>query len=113
MGRMAPFKRPRLARPWPPLRFVCRHVVGPMVGASDLAFRLLCRRHGADACYTEMLFSRRLVDDPTYRERKLRSCAADRPLIVQLQGNDPGELAAAATVVASHVACDALDLNLG
>ena len=53
------------------LPFACRLVAGPMVGASDLAFRLLCRRHGADAAYTEMLFSDRLATDGAYRARKL------------------------------------------
>ena len=37
-------------------------VAAPMVGASDLAFRLLCRRHGTQLCYTEMLHSDRIVD---------------------------------------------------
>ena len=110
-------KRPRaappLAVPRRLLGFSCRHVVGPMVGASDLAFRLLCRRHGADTCYTEMLFSSRLVDDPSYRARKLRTCAEDRPLIVQLQGSEPAQVGAAAALVEATCACDAIDLNLG
>ena len=93
--------------------FPCRHVVGPMVGASDLAFRLLCRRHGADACYTEMLFSERLISDPAYRARKLQSCATDRPLVVQIQGSSARSVAAAAAAIIANCACDAIDLNLG
>ena len=84
-----------------------------MVGASDLAFRLLCRRHGADTCYTEMLFSSRILSDEAYRKRKLISCPSDRPLVVQLQGNDPVETARAARLVEAECACDAIDLNLG
>ena len=110
-------KRPRaappLAVPRRRLGFDCHHVVGPMVGASDLAFRLLCRRHGADTCYTEMLFSARLLDDVSYRARKLRTGAEDRPLIVQLQGSDPAQVGAAAALVEATCACDAIDLNLG
>ena len=81
------------------LHFRCNLVVGPMVGASDLAFRRLCRRHGADTCYTEMLFSQRLIEDAAYRMRKLRTCAEDAPLVVQFCGNDPATLAAAARLV--------------
>ena len=98
------------------LPFACRHVVGPMVGASDLAFRMLCRRHGADVCYTEMIFSQRLCDDDEYRERKLRTTAKDRPLVVQLQGNDPTVVARAAALVEATISSEgglAIDLNLG
>ena len=125
-----------------PLPFSCRAVVAPMVGCSDLAWRLLCRRvcpaecdsglpgwvscnecrsprltcalpcrarrhllpclcrrHGADLCYTEMLFADRFVAEPEYRERKLRTCAEDAPLVVQFCGNEPATLAAAARLV--------------
>ena len=96
-----------------PITFACRYVAGPMVGASDLAFRLLCRRHGTDTCYTEMLFSDRLVSDEAYRMRKLQTCTADRPLVVQLQGNNPATVAAASALVERNCPCDAIDLNLG
>ena len=38
-----------------------------MVGASDLAFRLLCRKYGADLVYTEMLDSSQFASDEEYR----------------------------------------------
>ena len=82
-----------------------------MVGGSDLAFRLLCRRHGAELAYTEMLFAERLCADRGYRERKLQSCAEDRPLVVQLCACDPAALGEAAALVAGM--CDAVDINLG
>ena len=82
-----------------------------MVGCSDLAWRLLLRRHGADLCYTEMLYSERFVADLEYRARKLQTCADDAPLVVQFCGTDPETLAEAARLAAPH--CAAVDLNLG
>ena len=86
-----------------------------MVGCSDLAFRLLCRRHGADLCYTEMFFADRFVSDAAYRDAvfhsQLARDGADRPLVVQFGGNDAPTLVAAALLVQDW--CDAVDLNLG
>jgi len=98
----------------PHVPFRHSRVVAPMVGASDLAFRLLCRRHGADCAYTEMLDARRFVGEPEYASSLFWSQlggAADRPLVAQFCGNEPDELVAAARLVETHV--DAVDLNLG
>ena len=38
-----------------------QHILAPMVGGSELAFRLLCRRYGVDLAYTPMINSQRSV----------------------------------------------------
>jgi len=86
-------------------------VVAPMVGQSDLPFRLLCRKYGADVCYTEMIFSNLFAESEEYRNETLQTCAEDRPLIVQFCGNDPAILLKAA--IYAQPFCDAIDLNLG
>mmetsp|Transcript_15347 Transcript_15347/g.35334 ORF Transcript_15347/g.35334 Transcript_15347/m.35334 type:complete len:428 (-) Transcript_15347:1147-2430(-) len=86
-------------------------VLAPMVGGSELAFRLLARRHGAQLCYTPMIYSNRFVDDEAYRRAELRSCAADAPLVAHFCGNEPKTLLRAARLAEPHVA--AVDLNLG
>jgi tRNA-dihydrouridine synthase 1 len=88
-----------------------RYILAPMVGASELAFRLLCRRYGATLAYTPMINSDRFVADEAYRKQEFQTTPADRPLVAHFSANHPKTFLKAAKLVEGH--CDAIDLNLG
>lgn len=86
-------------------------VVAPMVGGSELAFRLLCRRYGAQVAYTPMMHASEFAEDADYRKTWLQCHESDRPLIAHFCANDPEHLARACELAAPRV--DGVDLNLG
>jgi len=87
-------------------------ILAPLAGYSDLAFRLLCREHGAGLCVSEMISCHGLVYQQQRTIRMLDSCPAERPISFQLFGADPvimGEAAASLTPFNP----DLIDINMG
>ncbi|ODQ47247.1 hypothetical protein PICMEDRAFT_15228 [Pichia membranifaciens NRRL Y-2026] len=92
-----------------------QRVVAPMVDGSELGWRLISRRYGAQLCYSPMLHSRLFSQDKKFRDQYLCEMDGDpeldRPLIIQFCANDPDILLEAAKHVVGK--CDAVDINFG
>ena len=86
--------------------------LGPMAGVTDLAFRTICARMGANITITEMVSSRALV----YKDKKSAALLKknDGSLCgAQIFGNDPAIMAEAAGLALEISGCDFLDINMG
>ncbi|MDA3876095.1 MAG: tRNA dihydrouridine synthase DusB [Halothiobacillus sp.] len=86
--------------------------LAPMAGVSDRPFRQLCRQMGAGLVVTEMMSAKpELMDTSKSRLRQI-DMTDPEPRAVQLLGNEPNDLAAAARFAVSQGA-QMIDLNLG
>ncbi|MDA8079585.1 MAG: tRNA dihydrouridine synthase DusB [Nitrospiraceae bacterium] len=85
-------------------------ILAPLSGISDLPFRLINRLFGCELAFTEMISASSLVHQSRTTGRMLATLPADRPLGIQLLGNDPDVLRKAVDIVASDE-FDLIDLN--
>ncbi|MDR1455345.1 MAG: tRNA dihydrouridine synthase DusB [Tannerella sp.] len=87
-------------------------MLAPMEDVTDITFRLMCKRFGADMVYTEFVSADALVRHVNRTREKLTVNEAERPVAIQLYGRE------AATVVEAARLCEAarpdvIDLNFG
>lgn len=83
-----------------------------MEDVTDPAFRMLCKRFGADRVYTEFVNADALVRDIASTTRKLTIHDAERPVAIQIYGRDPESMAEAARIVETAKP-DFIDINFG
>ena len=83
-----------------------------MEDVTDPAFRMLCKRFGADRVYTEFVNADALVRDVPSTMRKLRIRDEERPVAIQIYGRDAASMADAARIV-EQARPDILDINFG
>lgn len=86
--------------------------LAPMEDVTDPAFRLLCKRFGADRVYTEFVNADAIVRDVASTMRKLRINDAERPVAIQIYGREPESMADAARIV-EQAKPDIIDINFG
>lgn len=86
--------------------------LAPMEEVSDAPFRRLCKRHGADMVYTEFIASEALRRDVEKSKRKMEFDDCERPIGIQIFGNEEQAMVEAA-LVAQSANPDVIDINWG
>ncbi|MBQ8008978.1 MAG: tRNA dihydrouridine synthase DusB [Bacteroidaceae bacterium] len=86
--------------------------LAPMEDVTDPAFRLMCKRFGADMVYTEFVSSDALVRSVNSTMRKLNISDEERPVAIQIYGKNTDAMVEAARMV-EQAGPDVIDLNFG
>ena len=87
-------------------------MLAPMEDVTDPAFRLMCKRFGADMVYTEFVSADALIRSVSKTEQKLHIADEERPVAIQIYGRDTATMVEAARIV-EQARPDVLDLNFG
>lgn len=86
--------------------------LAPMEDVTDIAFRIICRRLGADLLYTEFTSSEALIREAPKALRKITVSDEERPVAIQLFGGLDTSMEGAAAV-AERMKPDFIDINCG
>ncbi|MEE8393932.1 MAG: tRNA dihydrouridine synthase DusB [Rhodospirillales bacterium] len=97
-----------------PVRLDSPVILAPMSGVTDVPFRGMVKRcrGGVGLVVSEMIASKAMVRAAAKTLKMSSGCAADRPLAVQIAGNEPEIMAEAAKLNASRGAA-IIDINMG
>lgn len=87
-------------------------LLAPMEDVSDLPFRVMCRRLGADIVYTEFISSEGLIRDAKRSLQKLQLAEEEHPVAIQIFGGDTPTMVEAAKI-AEQSEPDFIDINFG
>jgi len=87
-------------------------LLAPMEEVSDISFRLICKRLGADIVYTEFVNSDGLIRNSIKTKRKMFFLPEERPVGIQIYGADENAMEGAAKM-AEELQPDLIDINAG
>lgn len=87
-------------------------ILAPMEDVSDPPFRALCKENGVDLMFTEFISSEGLIRDAVKSTQKLDIFEYERPIGIQIFGNEISSMREA-TEIAASANPDIIDINYG
>ena len=86
--------------------------LAPMEDVTDMGFRLMCKKQGADLVYSEFVSADALIRNVNKTQQKLVIHKEERPTVIQIYGRDVEAMVEAAKIV-EEAQPDILDINFG
>lgn len=86
--------------------------LGPMAGVTDVTYRRICREHGADFVYSEMVSAKGILYNNKNTDALLETTREERPTALQLFGENAQIMSEMAARI-EHLDFDILDINMG
>lgn len=86
--------------------------LAPMEDVTDIDFRLMCKKFGADMVYTEFVSSDALIRHVNKTQAKLTISDEERPVAIQIYGREVDAMVEAAKICEEENP-DILDINFG
>jgi tRNA-dihydrouridine synthase B len=87
-------------------------ILAPMAGFADIPHRALCRSFGSAMNYTEFVAAEDIINGSNIVKSLLDFTPDDKPMVIQLFGNDAGLFLEAALKV-EELGPDIIDINMG
>ncbi|EDZ62725.1 Dihydrouridine synthase TIM-barrel protein nifR3 [Sulfurimonas gotlandica GD1] len=89
------------------------YVLAPLAGFTDLPFRSVVKKFGADLTVSEMLSSNALAHGSVKTLHMLQKASIEDPYSVQISGSQSDMIRRAVEVLNEHDGIDIIDLNCG
>ncbi len=86
--------------------------LAPMEDVTEMPFRVICKRLGADIVYTEFTSSEGIIRDIPRIMAKIEICDEERPVAIQIFGGRPEAMSGAAQAI-EKLKPDFIDVNCG
>ncbi|MCX7737012.1 MAG: tRNA dihydrouridine synthase DusB [Candidatus Kapabacteria bacterium] len=87
-------------------------LLAPMEDVTDLPYRLICRKLGADIVYSEFIASEGIIRDAKRSKQKMLIDDRERPVALQIFGSNIDAMVKSAQII-EEIGVDFIDINYG
>jgi nifR3 family TIM-barrel protein len=87
--------------------------LAPMADMTDTPFCLMCKKFGNPVVFREMVSAEAIIRGNKKTWKMAEFDERERPIVLQIFGNDPAKMAEAARLIEERLHPDGIDINMG